>query len=138
MIRDGKCIHFNGAANKTCKAGVMYSDVTIERPFGGLPCLEKNQLSGVCKKFQLPTPEEVEQAARAADEYIKAFLENMQIVRPAIVQHIEANGWEKRGIQSHIPCPICKIGTVNYTYAGNYNRHIHAQCTTDGCVGWME
>jgi hypothetical protein len=36
-----------------------------------------------------------------------------------------------------IDCPVCKTGKLRYSRAG-YNGHVHAGCTTDGCVGWME
>lgn len=36
-----------------------------------------------------------------------------------------------------IPCPICKSGKVNYSRAA-YNGHVHARCSTAGCVAWME
>lgn len=34
-------------------------------------------------------------------------------------------------------CPICKTGQLHYRRAG-YNGHIHARCTNDACVSWME
>ena len=34
-------------------------------------------------------------------------------------------------------CPVCKTGTLKYSRAG-YNGHVHARCSTDGCVAWME
>lgn len=36
-----------------------------------------------------------------------------------------------------ITCPVCGKGSLRYSRA-EYNGHIHAACTTDGCVGWME
>jgi hypothetical protein len=34
-------------------------------------------------------------------------------------------------------CPICKTGKLRYSRAA-YNGHVHASCSTDGCVSWME
>lgn len=34
-------------------------------------------------------------------------------------------------------CPICTTGALNYTVA-SYNGHMHAMCTSEGCVRWME
>lgn len=36
-----------------------------------------------------------------------------------------------------IPCPVCKTGTLRYSRAA-YNGHVHAGCSTQGCVQWME
>ena len=36
-----------------------------------------------------------------------------------------------------IACPICGTGKVRYSRAA-YNGHVHAGCTTQGCVRWME
>lgn len=36
-----------------------------------------------------------------------------------------------------ITCPICGTGKLRYSRAG-YNGHVHARCSTDGCVAWME
>ena len=34
-------------------------------------------------------------------------------------------------------CPVCKTGKLRYSRA-SYNGHVHAGCTTKGCVSWME
>lgn len=34
-------------------------------------------------------------------------------------------------------CPVCAAGFLRYSRSG-YNGHIHAGCTTTGCVRWME
>ena len=33
--------------------------------------------------------------------------------------------------------PVCKTGKLRYSRAA-YNGHVHAGCTTKGCVSWME
>lgn len=38
--------------------------------------------------------------------------------------------------QGKTACPICS-GELRYSRAG-YNGHVHAKCSTDGCVAWME
>ena len=72
------------------------------------------------------------------NEYVKQFIPRMVKVRNAIVDDIKARGTLKKGVSGQITCPECGTGTVDYTYAGNYNRHIHARCSTEGCVAWME
>lgn len=34
-------------------------------------------------------------------------------------------------------CPVCQTGRLRYSRA-NYNGHVHAACSTTGCVRWME
>ena len=34
-------------------------------------------------------------------------------------------------------CPVCNTGKLRYSRAG-YNGHVHAACTTENCVRWME
>jgi hypothetical protein len=36
-----------------------------------------------------------------------------------------------------MPCPVCGNGKLRYSRAG-YNGHVHARCSNDGCVAWME
>jgi hypothetical protein len=47
----------------------------------------------------------------------------------------------ERGTPSNsgtIDCPACNgVKTLRFSRAG-YNGHIHAGCTTEGCVRWME
>lgn len=37
----------------------------------------------------------------------------------------------------NMKCPVCETGNLRYSRAA-YNGHIHAQCSTKGCVAWME
>lgn len=34
-------------------------------------------------------------------------------------------------------CPICNKGELYYSRA-SYNGHVHARCSTENCVSWME
>lgn len=34
-------------------------------------------------------------------------------------------------------CPVCNEGELRYSRA-SYNGHVHAKCSTQGCVAWME
>ncbi len=36
-----------------------------------------------------------------------------------------------------IKCPECKDGKLYYTVASS-NGHCHGQCSTKGCLSWME
>jgi len=37
----------------------------------------------------------------------------------------------------NMKCPVCETGNLRYSRAA-YNGHIHATCSTEGCVSWME
>ena len=50
-----KCIHFNGIMNKSCKVGIRYADVRVDRPYK-FPCI---QTGGECSKAQFRTEEEI-------------------------------------------------------------------------------
>ena len=39
--------------------------------------------------------------------------------------------------QGEMKCPVCGTGRLRYSRA-NYNGHIHARCSANGCVAWME
>jgi hypothetical protein len=34
-------------------------------------------------------------------------------------------------------CPVCNTGTLRYSRDLS-NGHVHARCSTEGCVAWME
>lgn len=34
-------------------------------------------------------------------------------------------------------CPICRIGELSYSRS-IYNGHVHARCSSENCVNWME
>lgn len=133
MYREGKCIHFNGTANRVCNAGIQYKSVSHERPYGGIPCFEKNKLR-TCSRFQLPTEEQVADDEAKVAEYIGMVFKT----RAAIMQHIVDAGNERKNTTGTIKCPICEAGNVSFSRAGAYNGHIHAECDTAGCVSWIE
>lgn len=118
-----KCRHFTGVQNKTCKEGVAYADVRDEttRPYG-FPCLDKG---GTCDKKSLLTDAEED----ARDKEIAQRIASIGEARAAIVEHGKSSG--------RIPCPCCEGGTLGYSKAAS-NGHIHAACSTPGCVRWME
>lgn len=150
-MKNNTCKHFNGTYHNThCEAGVCYRDVTPEpdRQDGiGLrvPCrtesignnpsqLKEFAKRGTCEKFQLPTAEEI-----AADEAeIAKLFERTDVARRAIVKHL-GGPWKRGmpGVGGDIKCPICADGLLRFSRAG-INGHIHASCTTEDCVRWME
>ena len=142
--RMGRCVHFTGAMNKTCAAGVEYEVVTIRHaplPYRSMlgteyttgassPCIDRYNVAGaVCEQRKTMTRAEAEaDEARSHQDVI-----NMGIARKAIMAHHASTG-ENRGA---IPCPVCTSGTLGYRRATS-NGHVAAKCSTGGCVAWME
>lgn len=130
------CNHYQSMSeHKECAAGVVYE--TLKGiPFDKRPCFCTNGKpnGGGCDKAEYPTPEEI--AARDAE--ITKRMNDIGKVRAAIVTHL-GGPWKKRmaGNAGSITCPACETGCVNYSRSG-YNGHIHARCSTPGCVAWME
>lgn len=112
-----KCIHFNGVMNKSCKAGINYEDVRIDRPYK-FPCLQQG---GACLKAQFPTEEKITAKLQSIENGgIKAIR-----ARADIKEHVE-----KTKIKAgQIPCRCG--GQLNYVIA-NINGHIWASCKSCG------
>lgn len=50
---------------------------------------------------------------------------------------IQEHAAGQRGIANVIPCPACGTGQLHYSVARS-NGHIHARCSTPGCVTFMQ
>lgn len=137
MIFDAnKCIHYNGTVNKRCEAGVYYEKVGRAGSgtlFNHLPCFADNGISGLCTECQYPS----EQQLAESDAWISNYIAKITTARNVIVDHLEKSDSLRRDVSGEITCPHCG-GKLKFSYAGAYNRHIHAQCETADCVGWME
>lgn len=82
-----------------------------------------------------------------------ADLEQLEENRKALEKRFEATGkaraaiveslggpWKRGmpGASGAIDCPVCSgPNSLRFSRAG-YNGHIHAACTTEDCVSWME
>jgi hypothetical protein len=66
---------------------------------------------------------------------IDAMMNNVLMVRSAIR---EKHPKGKEFVTDSIPCPICEDGTVEFIISDHVNGHIHAHCSTEHCVNWME
>jgi hypothetical protein len=131
----GKCKHFNGVQHSHCAAGIEYHRVRVEGTPGDmrsfLPCFGTH---GECSKREMPT--EAEADAEVAE--VKESHQRIMIARKAIVDR--CGGPWKKGYEQQsgrFPCPCCGIGTLAYSRSG-YNGHVHARCSTEGCVAWVE
>ena len=67
------------------------------------------------------------------------FAESMRKITMARKAITDKEGTKKPliNIQDSIQCPVCSEGQLHYRIS-SYNGHIHAQCSTDKCVSWME
>ena len=143
-MNPGKCRHFNGLQNHKCEKGVEYDSFAPRQPLRvELPCLRYHHSSlkpnaipeklwngkKECQFFSEPTEEELNEQKVE----IKLCIQKMIVVRRSIVEYTKG----KRGAAGSIDCPSCKTGKVSYSVS-SYNGHIWAQCTTPGCVNWIE
>ena len=125
------CKHYSGMHGKThCDAGVLYS-IFKGKKHEEIPCWEQLE-NPCCDKAEYQNAEEIDAEVKAFTERI----EKLGTARQAIVAHL---GPWKRGVgkSGKILCPVCTTGTLVFSRAG-INGHIHAGCSTDGCVRWME
>ncbi len=67
------------------------------------------------------------------DSEILRMMRDANQVRAAIVEKTQG----RRGANGEIRCPVCKTGPVYFTVSPA-NGHIHAACTTQGCVDFCE
>ena len=135
MKRTEFCNHYRAMSDHTtCEAGVSY-DTFKGLTFEQCPCFERNGIAPPgCPLAMFPTAEERAKAEREINER----LANIGKARQAIVAH--CGPWKKGtpGASGRIPCPVCGgENALRFSRAG-YNGHIHAACTTEGCVSWME
>ena len=130
------CKHYRGMSDKdSCEAGVQFKSLPnygTKAFHPSCPCF--GPLGG-CDKAEYPTAEALA-AQKAEDE--KRF-QAIGKARAAIVESL--GGPWKRGTPTTygvIDCPACGgQKTLKFSRSG-YNGHIHASCSTDECVRWME
>jgi hypothetical protein len=131
------CNHYRAiSGNTTCEAGVDYKAFK-GKPDRLWPCFSKRGCvhPTSCDKAQYPTEAELE----AEDLENKKHWDGISKAREAIVKHL--GGPWKRGVagaRGTIDCPVCLVvNALRFSRAG-CNGHIHARCSTAGCVSWME
>lgn len=123
-----KCKNFNGTIHNECDAGVNYDTVkdASSSPYRW-PCMDDGAHLP-CPLREYPTTEEVD----AEDKHITKLLSDVTTTRKLITDQTKG----KRNVQGAVDCPVCNTGKVRYSVA--YNGHIHAQCSTEKCVQWIE
>lgn len=130
------CKHYHGMYEKDkCGAGVRFDSLPHfgTREFHDTcPCFGPQ---GACEHAIYPTAEEL----AAAEAELNKRWENIIKARSAIVESL-GGPWKRGtpGASGTIDCPVCSgRKTLQFSRAG-YNGHIHAACSTEGCVKWME
>ena len=131
------CKHYRGMHEKEwCEAGVAFKELPgfgFQWFFDTCPCFGPN--GSKCDKAEYPTQEEM--AEREAER--NSRFEKIRKAREAIVSHL-GGPWRRGapGANGRIDCPACGgKASLAFSRAG-YNGHIHASCTTENCVSWME
>jgi hypothetical protein len=130
------CKNYHGMQKETCSVGIVFKELPGHGGkdfFDTCPCFGPSKTP--CEKAVYPTPAEME----AEDKAIAEMFVNIGKAREAIVESL--GGKWKRGMSGSsgaIDCPVCSgQKTLRFSRSG-YNGHIHAGCSTDGCVRWME
>lgn len=141
---DSWCVNYNGLKNTHCKAEVEYQSVQCEAPHTyshgrekqvytsttAHPCFKHEfGLTKGCEFCRFPTPEEI----KTRREERMAHFNKMAVARDAIIASIG----NKVGVSGVIDCPVCKTGKLRFSRAA-LNGHVHAACSTETCVRWME
>lgn len=139
------CKHFGGMRPPTCAVGVNVREITGGPDLGWLiriPCRTTVEMRGgkpvpraTCPQFELPTDEE-HAAEEAKWEAIVLESERRMKLGQELFRRIRREN-KGRSNSGSDPCPACEGGTLYWRIAG-YNGHIHARCTTDGCISFME
>lgn len=130
------CNHYRAMSDHdTCEAGVPYEQFKGLK-FDERPCfMRSGVICGGCNKQQFPTPKQI--AVRDAE--FQTRFENIGKARAAIVTHL-GGPWKRgmTGAGGKLDCPVCG-GSQSLAFSrSGYNGHIHARCSTNGCVSWME
>lgn len=139
------CKHFGGCRPPVCDAGVNIREVTGGPQDGWLiriPCCSTPEIRGgkpvpraACEKFCLPTDEEFAASERETFDLIEASRRMMQKASEFFGRvRTENRGRSASGTD---PCPACPNGTLRWSIAA-YNGHIHARCSTPGCISFMQ
>jgi len=136
---NGWCKHYaSPARNETCRMGVNYAELGDgSRPgyLNRLPCLRthfKEDIVAECELREWHTPEEIAEHVQSS----RASMMRVVNARAAIFDYLKAEGKPTRNVAGSIPCSICNKGTLGFSIA--YNGHCHGNCSTPGCVRWME
>lgn len=139
--RKGFCNHYTGVSGPGmkeqthCAAGVSYRELSesVGAQFVNLrrlPCVPHEKPEDVvsCAKCEMPTDEQIAAHRAYLDERIKLIGRAMTLCR----EHAKKNNTARGDVE----CPGC--GKRLFYSIARSNNHMHGQCQTKDCVGWMQ
>lgn len=142
MSGGNHCKHYSGREimlgnEKKCKAGIdpvfSYCDGSYSGWIKRAPCFKDNVDAPHCPAAVFPTQEEVAAEYAAFEVYLENFMKYMPVARENIIVIVQETG-KHSGMTK---CPKCGGLGLRWTHS-TVNGHIHAQCKTADCLGWME
>lgn len=81
-------------------------------------------------KAGIPSEDAAAEAVQRLDDFAAAFA--------TAKADAKANGYGRGvGGAGNVQCPSCRVGTIYYGVSA-LNGHMHASCSTPGCLRWME
>ena len=125
----GKCRHFNGVQNETCKAGVSYDSLSVKGY--GIPCVASAKDHTLCAHYEALTEQEIAEEIAWEKAEMAKFEKAMPLINRIKREH------KRRDATGEEPCPACRIGMLRWSHSA-INGHVHGCCSTEGCLSWME
>lgn len=134
-----QCVHFRGVQHDTCKVDINLRQLVGGDDFGWarrIPCLKSDaeQCVVTCEKREFMNREQAEAEVKRDDERMRKAMIGISAAHHDAKQKGIVKGV---GGAREIPCPVECGGTLRYRVA-SINGHMHAACTTKGCLQWME
>ncbi len=132
----GTCKHFTSLNDRRCALGVPYSGV--KQPGAALACFDAQ--TSLCDLRCEPTAAEVLEFDRKhkaeTDAFLATVAERFAKLEPLLTRiRQKYRGRQMTGTAS---CPVCGgVKTLSIVHSGR-NGHIHAFCSTENCVRFME
>lgn len=132
----GTCKHFTSLNDRRCALGVPYSGV--KQPGAALACFD--QQTSLCELRCEPTAAEVwefeKKVTAESDAMIRDALAKYRKLEPLLNRIREK--YRGRQMTGTASCPVCGgVKTLSIVHSGR-NGHIHAFCSTENCVRFME
>ncbi|HKS74291.1 MAG TPA: hypothetical protein VJQ82_13905 [Terriglobales bacterium] len=113
---------------------VKWKQGAEERAMPCLPGVVHGREVWPCELFEIMSQSDAEKEADARIEAMKRTVKAMHAAK----DDAKEKGFRKgSGGIGEIPCPCCEGGRLRYSVA-SYNGHMHASCSTNNCVSWME
>lgn len=141
-MRKGTCKYFTGTAPE-CGKGINRREL-VGGPDRGwwlrLPCTERHHTDVVREHYTEPTDHDIQdyhQDIQAYFQHVATAMEMIRKLHPG--SKASNNGSQNTGddsaVRGTVTCPKCGQ-ELRYYIASNH--HVYGQCSTDGCLSWMQ